>query len=76
MVPGNLPSQLEILSTGQTYYETDLLQSSWHLDESEGMNEAKTPPKSLATVCGTPAGKIPRWSHDITGYLQSLSENL
>ena len=22
MVPGNLPSQLEILSTGQTYYET------------------------------------------------------
>ena len=22
MVPGNLPSQLEILSTGQNYYET------------------------------------------------------
>ena len=25
MVPGNLPSQLEILSTGQTYYETKSL---------------------------------------------------
>ena len=24
VVPGNLPSQLEILSTGQTYYETAL----------------------------------------------------
>ena len=34
MVPGNLPSQLEILSTGQTYYGTkfyipDRLYSSW-----------------------------------------------
>ena len=28
MVPGNLPSQLEILSTGQTYYETVVLQAS------------------------------------------------
>ena len=25
MVPGNLPSQLEILSTGQTYYEMSVM---------------------------------------------------
>ena len=28
MVPGNLPSQLEILSTGQNYYETGK-QATW-----------------------------------------------
>ena len=29
MVPGNLPSQLEILSTGQTYYDT----SNLHMEQ-------------------------------------------
>ena len=29
MVPGNLPSQLEILSTGQNYYETQIQFFCW-----------------------------------------------
>ena len=56
MVPGNSPSQLEILSTGQTYYETDLLQSSWHLDESEGINDH---PKAWVQFVGHQQARYP-----------------
>ena len=51
MVPGNLPSQLEILSTGQTYYET---LPAWHLGPIE-MSRHRGLPVRVTTIKPTVA---------------------
>ena len=52
MVPGNLPSQLEILSTGQTYYETVFAIAVGH-DMYCGTSGALDPALKLNEVFGS-----------------------
>ena len=46
MVPGNLPSQLEILSTSQNYYETDRVMEAINSQTMPKL-QSLAPPKQL-----------------------------